>query len=199
MNTYTTIKALHGAPGQQRGASLFIAMIILLVVTVLALSSAREVALESRITGNFIEQQRLGNSAESGLRDGELSMTLPVKPLEPSADCPTAAPTVRPGACLLATLPSYENLFADAAKSRPYFPLDGTESDVNTGIQWYALMAPTGGESGATENPEYGNMLNQTGTFRYEVNSQAQTTFTNRPNSVAMLRSNTAKFFDNGN
>ena len=42
-------------PKQQRGAVLFIALIMLLVITVLAVSSMREVTLEARITGNFLE------------------------------------------------------------------------------------------------------------------------------------------------
>lgn len=57
-------------PKRQDGATLFIALIILLVVTLLAVSSVREVTLESRMTGIFIEQQRLLNAAEAGLREG---------------------------------------------------------------------------------------------------------------------------------
>ncbi|HLD66298.1 MAG TPA: PilX N-terminal domain-containing pilus assembly protein [Pseudomonas sp.] len=196
MNKSTSLDTRQRLPRQQNGASLLIALIILLVVTLLALSSVREVALESRITGNFVEQQKLGNSAESGLRDGEQSMTLPISPLEPSAVCPTADEGERPDACLLATKPTYENLFSVADKSRDYYPKDGTKPNIDTIIKWYALMAPTGGESGEAENPEYGNMLNQTGVFRYEVNSQATLSKTNNASS---LRSTTAKFFDNGN
>ena len=194
MNDHSPIKALHGIPGRQRGASLFIALIVLLVVTVLALSSAREVVLEARMTGNFIEQQRVGNSAESGLRDGERGVTSVITPLEASPECEPARP------CLLTATPSFDTaLFDNPDNFQAYSPADGTEPNENTTIQWYALPAPTGGETGATENPEYGNMLNQTGTFRYEINSKAQTTFQARPNSVAILRSTTAKFFDNGN
>lgn len=183
---------------QQTGASLFIALIILLVVTVLAISSVREVSMESRITGNFIEQQKLQNASEAGLRDGEYSMIGRLRPLEPTATCATAASGVVPDPCLLrwtGGAPTYALLFGTANKSRPYYPKDGTAADPNLPVRWYALPAPSGSESGEAENPEYGNMLAQTGTFRYEVNSKASNTSTS---NAAYLRSNTAKFFDNG-
>ena len=62
---------MNNFPAQQRGATLVIALAILVIVTLLAVSSMREVVLESRITGNVIEQTRLQNAAESGLREGE--------------------------------------------------------------------------------------------------------------------------------
>lgn len=57
---------MNNFPAQQRGATLVIALAILVIVTLLAVSSMREVVLESRITGNVIEQTRLQNAAESG-------------------------------------------------------------------------------------------------------------------------------------
>lgn len=56
---------MNNFPAQQRGATLVIALAILVIVTLLAVSSMREVVLESRITGNVIEQTRLQNAAES--------------------------------------------------------------------------------------------------------------------------------------
>lgn len=189
-------KTHFNLPRTQQGASLFIALVILLVVTVLALSSAREVTLESRITGNFIEQQKLANSAEAGLRDGETGVITPITPLEPTTNCATVS-AGRPPVCLLRKLSSgytYSLLFADAEKSRPYYPANGTQPNSNTTIKWYALPAPSGGEDGETENPEYGSMFTGNATFRYEVNSQAVNTLSS---NASYLRSTTAKLFDN--
>lgn len=186
-------------PESQQGASLFIALIILLVLTLLALSSTREVTIESRITGNFTEQQRLFNSAESGLRDGETSIIGVLTPLTPTTDCATAPAGVRPAPCLLELTGgaySYALKFATTGKSRPYFPANGTVGDTNTSIRWYASPAPSGGADGEAENPEYGSMLGGNATFRYEVNSQAVSTSSS---NATYLRSTTAKLFDNGN
>jgi len=186
-------------PNAQKGASLFIALIVLLVITLLALSSTREVTLESRITGNFTEQQRLFNSAEMGLRDGEISIVANTSPLDPTSECEAAIQGARPEPCLLEltdNLYSYELLFATANKSRPYYPENGTKANTNTNINWYAKPAPSGGQDGEAENPEYGSMLGGNATFRYEVNSQA---VNNSSSNATYLRSTIAKLFDNGN
>lgn len=190
-----TISTPYKKPGNQKGASLFIALIILLVVTLLALSSVREVALETRITGNFIEQQKLSNSAESGLRDGENSVTTGIKPLEPKPSCTEVMEGTQLPACLL-TIPSGYSYSLRFGQSRIYLPKDGTLPDSNTTIRWYGLPAPSGGEDGEAENPEYGSMFTGNAIFRYEVNSQA---INDSTSNVTTLRSTTAKLFDNGN
>ncbi|PTQ67681.1 PilX N-terminal domain-containing pilus assembly protein [Pseudomonas sp. GV071] len=186
-------------PAGQKGASLFIALIVLLVITLLALSSTREVTLESRITGNYTEQQKLFNSAETGLRDGETSIIAGTLPLDPTTDCEAAASGDRPAPCLLALTDgeyTYELMFGTEGKSRPYHPANDTTTNPNTSINWYAKPAPSGGQDGEAENPEYGSMLGGTATFRYEVNSQA---VNDNSNNATYLRSTTAKLFDNGN
>jgi type IV pilus assembly protein PilX len=196
MNTVRPHRNSYGSRQGQTGASLFIALIIMLLVTVLALSSTREVALESKITANFVEQQRLANGAEAGLRDGEYSMTDRLRPLEPTASCASATSGTVPAPCLLTlrnNLATYALLFDSAGLSRTYNPKDGTQADSNMPVVWYALPAPGGAESGEAENPEYGNMLIQTGTFRYEVNAKASTS-----RNATYMRSTTAKLFDNG-
>lgn len=186
-------------PEKQNGASLFIALIVLLVITLLALSSTREVTLESRITGNFTEQQKLFNSAETGLRDGETSIIAGTSPLSPTTDCAAAPEQSRPDPCLLELADgayTYDLLFGTSGKSRPYYPANGTTTNPDTSINWYAKPAPSGGQDGEAENPEYGSMLGGTATFRYEVNSQA---VNDNSNNATYLRSTTAKLFDNGN
>lgn len=58
----------------QNGATLLVALMMLLIITLLALSSMRGVSLESRITGNLRLQKTLTNAAEAGLRIGEKSI-----------------------------------------------------------------------------------------------------------------------------
>lgn len=168
-------------PRRQNGATLFIALIILLVVTLLAVSSVREVTLESRMTGNFIEQQRLLNAAEAGLREGENRLSAPSAPLD------TACTS---GYCLRDIDPTYGQTFST---SLAYGPSDGTQSTSGMSVRWYALPAPSGSAEGASENPEYGNMMQGVGVFRYEVNSEATNTSSER---TANLRTTTAKVFN---
>ncbi|WP_296254550.1 MULTISPECIES: pilus assembly PilX family protein [unclassified Pseudomonas] len=68
------------AARQQQGATLLVALVMLLVITLLALSSLRGVSLESRITGNLRLQKILTNAAEGGLRVGEQSISTSVAP-----------------------------------------------------------------------------------------------------------------------
>jgi len=155
----------HYRLGQgQQGVSLLIALIFLLVITVLAIANMREVSLESRITGNMIEQKQLLNVAEASVRDGE-RRTVQRGPQEPSASCEGIA---RGKLCLLDTPPEYA---IDAANKQVYSPDDNTQ--LYGDASWYAQIAPGGELMGESENPEYGNMLLGIGVFRYEVNGIA--------------------------
>lgn len=80
---------MNNFPAQQRGATLVIALAILVIVTLLAVSSMREVVLESRITGNVIEQTRLQNAAESDSAKASGASSTPCVRRSP-------APVVRP-------------------------------------------------------------------------------------------------------
>ncbi|WAJ36650.1 PilX N-terminal domain-containing pilus assembly protein [Pseudomonas sp. GOM7] len=166
-------------PEKERGAALFIALIMLLVITLLALSGARETALESRITGNLADQQKLVNYGEAALRQGERLLTSPMKPREQN-DCTG-------NYCFLNQQPAY---LQDFDTSLSYSPVTG---ESNQQVQWYAVPAPSGAAQGQAENPEYGNMMLGIGTFRYEINTKATNTDTEQK---ASLRSTTAKVFN---
>jgi type IV pilus assembly protein PilX len=56
---------------RQRGAALFVAMIMVLLVLILAVVGMRTITLESRIAGNMLESQRLQETADGALREGE--------------------------------------------------------------------------------------------------------------------------------
>lgn len=150
---------------QQQGVTLLVALVFLLIITLLAIANMREVGLESRITGNMIEQKRLLNTAEAATRDGERRTVLN-GPHEPSTDCNGLAPKKR---CLL--LGNNEYSLDSSKGAQVYSPDDDTE--VAGTATWYAKTAPGGGTEGQTENPEYGNMLLGFGVFRYEINGMA--------------------------
>ncbi|EJO94234.1 pilus assembly PilX family protein [Ectopseudomonas hydrolytica] len=155
---------LLGQRHQQQGISLLIALVFLLVITVLAIANMREVSLESRITGNMIENKQLLNVADSTLRDGERRV-VEFGPQEPTNDCAGIAPKKL---CLLKRNPSYA---VNVAEAQIYSPNDGTQ--LYGTAQWYAQIAPGGELQGESENPEYGNMLLGIGVFRYEINGVA--------------------------
>ncbi|WP_415845606.1 PilX N-terminal domain-containing pilus assembly protein [Stutzerimonas zhaodongensis] len=150
---------------KQQGVTLVVALVFLLIITVLALANMREVSLESRITGNMIEQKRLLNTAEAATRDGERRTVLH-GPHEPTSNCNGLAPKKR---CLLLGDNKYSLDSANGAQI--YSPDDETE--VAGRATWYAKTAPGGETQGQTENPEYGNMLLGFGVFRYEINGMA--------------------------
>lgn len=63
---------LRSAPkARQGGAVLFVAIIMLLLMLMLAVVGMRAVTLESRIAGNVLESQRLQETADGTLREGE--------------------------------------------------------------------------------------------------------------------------------
>ncbi|MEH6671143.1 pilus assembly PilX family protein [Halopseudomonas sp.] len=182
---------------QQKGVSLVIALVFLLILTALAVTNMREVALESRITGNLVDEKRLFNSAEAGLKDGEFrtigtlkkipgqySVEAALKPLNAEGNCNGVAATEP---CLIKRKPSYDQSFDSAQVYSP----DDTSTLEDT-VTWYALPAPSGSERGESENPEYGNMVRGIGIFRYEINSRA----TSGTNGDTRLRSTVSRVYN---
>lgn len=160
------MKSLTSRQENQRGISLIIALVFLLIITVLAISNMREVALESRITGNLVESKHLLNIADAALRDGE-RRAVERGPQEPTDDCANIAPQKL---CLLNRAPSYA---INPTDLQVYSPSDGTT--LKNTAHWYTQIAPGGETLGESENPEYGNMILGIGIFRYEVNGIAST------------------------
>ncbi|GIZ11460.1 PilX N-terminal domain-containing pilus assembly protein [Pseudomonas sp. NCCP-436] len=156
-----------GRRASQRGVSLLVALVFLLVITVIAIANMREVSLEARITGNMIEQKQLLNIAEASVRDGE-RRTLFLGPHEPAEDCKDLEPGEL---CLLHRTPDYAVNTDDGAQK--YSPGDDTVLSDYASANWYAQIAPGGELQGESENPEYGNMLLGIGVFRYEITGAA--------------------------
>jgi type IV pilus assembly protein PilX len=65
------MRSRRPSKAQQRGAALFVAMIMLLLMLLMAVVGMRTVTLESRIAGNMLESQRLQETADGTLREGE--------------------------------------------------------------------------------------------------------------------------------
>lgn len=58
-------------PRQQRGVSLLVALLLLLMMTLLGLAVLRNTTLEERMSANMLDRTYQFQSAESGLREGE--------------------------------------------------------------------------------------------------------------------------------
>ena len=81
---------------RQRGAALFVAMIMLVLMLMLAVVGMRTVTLESRIAGNLLESQRLQETADGALREGERVIqqySIALAQCDASATSPLAAGT----------------------------------------------------------------------------------------------------------
>ena len=68
--TSSVVLPVH-AKSRERGAALLVAMIMLLLLMLLAVVGMRTVTLESRIAGNMLQSQRLQETADGALREGE--------------------------------------------------------------------------------------------------------------------------------
>lgn len=65
-------------PSTERGAVLLVALVMLLVLTLLAISGVREATLESRITANKAHALQLDNASEAALREAEFRYFNPI-------------------------------------------------------------------------------------------------------------------------
>lgn len=67
-------------PHNQRGVALFVSLILLLVLTLIAVSSMQSNVLEERMAGNMRDQDLAFQAAEAALRDGEAFLQTPILP-----------------------------------------------------------------------------------------------------------------------
>lgn len=144
----------------QQGAVLFIALIVLLMVTLLAVTSMRGVVLEARITGNLLEHKRLTNAAESALRESEKRITNHPQPLD------MCQPGDTETACIQGLASNYDVDFTDATA---YSGIDGT-TPLERNAYWYIRDT---GIIGSTDPDCF--LTGKNCVSYYEVNSQAKT------------------------
>jgi type IV pilus assembly protein PilX len=182
---------------KQRGAVLFIALIMLLVLTLLAINSMRGVTLETRITANRAQETKLINVADAALREAEFRYYGPGNirdKLEPkAANCSTNNTLNVNGInkpCLLAIQNSNlldfvnnpkeanEDYLGDSSSGGLlWMPYRGTDAQVSTqasaqiDAHWNSIRA---GEAGnAAVNAEYGMVAEGQGTYFYMNNGKA--------------------------
>ena len=121
----------------QTGATLLVALMMLLIITLLALSSMRGVSLESRITGNLRLQRTLTNAAEAGLRIGEQSISqwqCTAGAGNTNKPCMPIPTTLQNGDYLLAfTAANSANI--NVVTTYQYNPVTGN----NVEIEWYVI------------------------------------------------------------
>lgn len=79
---------------QQRGISLLVVLILLLIMTLLGLAILRSTMMEERMTANMYERSLSFQAAESALRQGE--QVAAVAPTPPSAGCNSAGVCAKP-------------------------------------------------------------------------------------------------------
>ncbi len=182
---------------KQSGAVLFVSLIMLLVLTLLAISSMRGVTLETRITANRAQEMKLINVADAALREAEFRFygpsNIPDK-LEPkAANCNTNNTLNVNGInkpCLLAIqkndLLSFVNspksanadyLDDDSSGGLLWMPYRGTDAQKNTqasvqaDAKWNSIRAADSGN--AAFNAEYGMVAEGQGTYFYMNNGKA--------------------------
>lgn len=141
----------------QNGSTLIVALILMLVVTLLAVSSVKEATLEARMTGAMLEQQVLTNYAEACLRVGESKMISPEKPLEPVQTCSDSTDYC---------FKNEEVLCAKADAQETSDNIKTCLSNSKYTVIWYATKAPS-------STPEDGNVLLGRDTFSYQITAKA--------------------------
>ena len=167
MSTFITGSAF-AQHRDQTGATLLVAIMMLLVITLLALSSMRGVSLESRITGNLKLQKTLFNAAEGGLRIGEKSIST-TKAASLDSTCIAAS-------CLRWSI-SDPALAATTSKDTPlrFTTADGSNvtsltTNYDVKVQWYVV------DLGNLVGSSQGNCaITGCGPHHYEVNACAST------------------------
>ncbi|MGY4534687.1 type IV pilus assembly protein PilX [Pseudomonas sp. TE3786] len=142
---------------EQRGSVLLVTLILLLVLTALAVSSVRDSALETQVMTRDLQQHHLFNAAEAGLRDAERRIARAREPL-PACGAP---PCVQGLA---------SNNMLDFAQATPYFSGED-RGGMNASVRWYIRLIPS--TPAQPRNARYGEAAKATGSYYYEVSSQA--------------------------
>ena len=83
---------------QQRGISLLVVLVLLLIMTLLGLAILRGTMMEERMTANMYERSLAFQAAESALRQGEVIAA--AAPTPPSSGCNSAGVCTEPNPAL---------------------------------------------------------------------------------------------------
>lgn len=119
-------RALPAFPRRQRGATLAVVLILLLVMTMVALASLRGTLMQERMSSSALDRSRSFQAAEAALREGEAIAANPGIAL-PASGCdkglcakpdPTAAPVWEDATVWNAAPEVAVNLGDETAKSK---------------------------------------------------------------------------------
>ena len=173
----------------QGGAVLLVSLVMLLVLTVLAVSSMRGVTLESRITANRAQDMKTQNIADAALREAEFRFYGPgnlADKLEANAaNCETSNTIKLNGInkpCLLEVEPDRRLAFVDQPQlisaddlsitSKVWMPYRGTDpaTDTEADAHYNSILADVAGN--AAVNAEYGGRGEGSGTYFYLNNGK---------------------------
>jgi len=78
---------IQSMTGRQRGASLIVVLILLLLMTVMGLAVLRGTTMEERMTANLYDRSLSFQAAESALREGEALARVTAVTAVPSSNC----------------------------------------------------------------------------------------------------------------
>lgn len=177
----------------QSGAVLLVSLVMLLVLTVLAVSSMRGVTLESRITANRQHDMKSQNIADAALREAEFRFYGPgnlADKLEAKAANCLAANTLKTNGinspCLLEVKTDRLLAFVDQPQkaggddlltaSNVWMPYRGTDpkadtdANANANAHYNSILAAETGN--AAVNAEYGGRGEGSGTYFYLNNGK---------------------------
>ncbi len=173
----------------QGGAVLLVSLVMLLVLTVLAVSSMRGVTLESRITANRAQDMKTQNIADAALREAEFRFYGPgnlADKLEANAaNCEISNTIKRNGInkpCLLEVEPDRRLAFVDQPQlisaddlsitSKVWMPYRGTDpaAETEADASYNSILADETGN--AALNAEYGGRGEGNGTYFYLNNGK---------------------------
>ncbi|MCC8344126.1 pilus assembly protein PilX [Pseudomonas stutzeri] len=173
----------------QGGAVLLVSLVMLLVLTVLAVSSMRGVTLESRITANRAQDMKTQNIADAALREAEFRFYGPgnlADKLEANAaNCETSNTIKLNGInkpCLLEVEPDRRLAFVDqpqlisaddlSVMSKIWMHYRGTDpaAETEADASYNSILADEAGN--AAVNAEYGGRGEGSGTYFYLNNGK---------------------------
>jgi type IV pilus assembly protein PilX len=138
----------------QQGAVLVMSLIMLAVMTLLAISSARDSLMQTRVMAKELDYQRLFNLAEASLREAERHIAKATAPLPPCGEPPCLQGLATHNAVDFSHASPYQGLTDKAARAR-----------------WYIRQIQS--VASQPEDARYGAAAQPSGTYFYEVSSQA--------------------------
>lgn len=179
------------AKRDQAGTTLLVALVMLLIITLLALSSLRGVSLESRITGNLKLQKTLTNAAEGALRIGESSIN--------ASKAPSVIAACVPATCMpwrkADLLPLTANLDTPTRfGSGNSANVANVTTNYDVKVQWYVVDL---GNITVQASSQNNCALTGCGPRYYEVNSCASTVLCTSDTTTprVMLRTVIARYY----